>query len=305
MEANEEAEIASANKARGGLAAYLSRPDVSQDRARLVTRRIRFELEQRFQRHPAMDRIVCFDRDLQIGVRISEKVGRSIYFYGIFEFRVATLFKRLVRPGMVVYDVGAHVGQYTLLASKRVGSEGKVVAVEPNPENLVRLEANITLNRFENVTVLRVALSNEEGRLAFCVPDGPDRTALGSLLPSGGAPESFTVNVRRLDAIAPTTLDVIKIDVEGVEDRVIAGGVETLSRTRPAVIFEVFVDAAPQRPISRLRDLGYRIFGIGENGVLHELPEGADPESYREPCYALNLVALHPDSPAWRSAFSG
>lgn len=279
------------------LKAYLSRPDVRQALLRHGSRRVRFEVERRV--HPSglwRERVIVFDRDLRICVRIAENVGRSIYIYGVSEFRVARLFTRLVQPGMVVFDVGAHIGQYTLLAAKRVGQSGRVVAVEPNPDNVRVLEMNVLRNRFANVEIIKAALFDYDGEAILHVPNGPNRSELGSLLPVGDRRESFSVKAVRLDSIAPTRLDILKLDAEGAEANVIRGAAETLRRCRPAIIFEVFANRPPT-VIDSIRRLGFGIFGISPSGTLEEVSAASDIGSYREPWCALNLVAMSPEVP--------
>lgn len=83
--------------------------------------------------------------------------------YGNFEPHIVTLSKSLISKNDVVLDVGANVGLHTLLFSKLVGEEGKVVAFEPNELNLQRLKLNISLNSISNIQIESSAVSNEIG----------------------------------------------------------------------------------------------------------------------------------------------
>ncbi|MCL4541897.1 MAG: FkbM family methyltransferase [Chloroflexi bacterium] len=86
---------------------------------------------------------------------------------GVYELAKRRVFERMVKPGMVVFDIGANAGFYTLLASTLVGEGGKVYAFEPVPRNLHYLRRHLALNAVHNVTVLEAAVSDRDGFLAF------------------------------------------------------------------------------------------------------------------------------------------
>jgi FkbM family methyltransferase len=70
-----------------------------------------------------------------------------------------------IKPGDVIVDVGANIGIFTVMASKLVGSRGRIVAIEPNSESAKRLERNIALNRLNNVTVYHAAVTGAPGNV--------------------------------------------------------------------------------------------------------------------------------------------
>jgi hypothetical protein len=107
-------------------------------------------------------------------------VSQSILVDGLWEPRLTEIIAKALPPGGVFIDVGAHVGYYTLLASRRVGPAGRVVAVEPNPETLLRLRRNIALNDSRNITVEPVACTDRETMLQF-FPAGVEDTGESSL----------------------------------------------------------------------------------------------------------------------------
>jgi SAM-dependent methyltransferase len=100
--------------------------------------------------------------------------SRINFFLGTYEPEQTRSFQDLVRPGDIVYDIGAHYGYYTLLASELVGASGKVFAVEPCPRNLAFLRRHIALNGCSNVQVLELAIADQEGKERF-----EDRTGSG------------------------------------------------------------------------------------------------------------------------------
>jgi hypothetical protein len=93
------------------------------------------------------------------------------FWLGTFEPGKLRAFCEAVRPGDVVYDVGAHVGLYTLLAARRVGPAGHVFAFEPSHRNLAHLHRHCTLNHAANVRIVEAAVSDIDGMLAFAGPN--------------------------------------------------------------------------------------------------------------------------------------
>jgi predicted methyltransferase len=84
-----------------------------------------------------------------------------------YEPETSALMKRIIREGMTVFDLGAHVGYYTLLAAEQVGVTGHVFAFEPDPENYAVLIKNVELNGYKNVTFINMAISDMSGIETF------------------------------------------------------------------------------------------------------------------------------------------
>jgi len=148
---------------------------------------------------------------------------------GSYEPEMQKYMAREVRHGCVFYDVGAHVGFYSLMAAV-LNHVGKVYAFEPLPENLNYLRRHIELNRIPNIEVFPVAISDEEGSAQFKA----NKNREASQLASDG---DLRVQMTTLDAllhrkaIAPP--DCIKMDIEGAELRALHGSRECFTRHRP------------------------------------------------------------------------
>ncbi|MBN1259245.1 MAG: FkbM family methyltransferase [Anaerolineae bacterium] len=84
---------------------------------------------------------------------------------GSFEFQKQRLLESLIKPGSVVFDIGAHTGFMTLLCSELVGAAGHVFAFEPNERHLMHLENHLTLNGSENVTVVNALVGDSDDPL--------------------------------------------------------------------------------------------------------------------------------------------
>lgn len=206
----------------------------------------------------AAARRVPLDRPLPVlsgplrGARwIPDATVRSCWL-GTFEAEEQERFRRLVRPGMRVYDLGANVGFYTLLASRLVGPTGHVVAVEPLPRNLQFLRRHVALNRAANVDVVAAAVADRPGTGHFTQSAGASENRLG-------ADGTLAVEMTTLPALAERfgPPDVIKMDVEGAEALVLRGSMEFLARTRPTILLSLHDGTGREASNAVVRELGY------------------------------------------------
>lgn len=189
-------------------------------------------------------------------------VDYNIYCLGMYEAPLARFFIRSLRPGSVVLDIGAYIGQYTLLAAK-YASAGRVIALEPHPISYQRLQAHVACNRLGNVCILHQAAGQMPGRLPFALSE----QASDSGFSSGWSGETIEVEVVPVDEVVRQMnlkrVDVMKVDVEGAEGQVLRGAQETLARFHPLLIVEIdryreqaFGDA-PEAILGYLQNLGY------------------------------------------------
>src|ERR1700739_2290572 len=130
--------------------------------------------------------------------------------------------RTILSPGKTFVDVGANLGIYTLAASRIVGPSGRVIAFEPSLESFPILKENISLNAFENVVAVRVALSDKTGEAFLYHGSDAGKNALGSdpcAEPKGEAVATQSLD-EALQQLSVETVDVIKMDVEGAEQLV-------------------------------------------------------------------------------------
>jgi len=145
------------------------------------------------------------------------------YIQGVFERGTTEVFKRVVKRGMTVFDIGANIGYYTLLARSLVGSEGRVFAFEPHPEAYEKLKENIKLNGYTNVIPLNKAVSNKSGRTKFYLHSDSGRSSLLHPEDENKWIEVETIVLDEFIEREGVTPDIIKMDIEGAEPLALEG----------------------------------------------------------------------------------
>jgi len=155
---------------------------------------------------------------------LSDLIQRNVYL-GTYEPEESSLIRRFLRSGITFVDVGANVGYYSLMAAAAAGPSGRVVAIEPNPDLCEGLEETIRNNRIRNMILEQAAVGKETGWADLFVPTHPGNNT-ATLIPNGGG-SPIRVRVITLDEYLEqqqiATVDFLKIDVEGFEDKVLEG----------------------------------------------------------------------------------
>lgn len=176
---------------------------------------------------------------------LSNHVDRMIYL-GCYEALNTYRFKRILKPGMTVVDVGANIGYFTYLASKSVGPQGKVIAVEPHPANFHILQETVRSNHLAQVTPVSIALGDQQGEGNILMANQPDLVNRTASMVRDKTEQSFAVRVRTLDDCAEEwgirTIDLLKIDVDGFETPIIRGARKLLAAGRIRNIIIEYVD---------------------------------------------------------------
>ncbi len=225
--------------------------------------------------------------------------GNALYRSGYYEPATVKLFERLLTPAMVVFDVGANIGQYTLVACDRIGKAGEVHAWEPDPVTFEWLSRNVHINGLGNVRLNQSAVFNNTEpvslRLASTRDTGSNSMVGDPWIKSG---KSVTVPCTTLDIYMAehpiTRVDVMKVDVEGAELGVLRGADKLLHDHQPVLLLE-FEERMQRQAGTSCRELadhlakkGYALFRIGDS---HEKA----PEPYvigpNEPP-SLNVLAV-------------
>jgi FkbM family methyltransferase len=231
---------------------------------------------------------VCFD----IITDRDDPSAAWFFWNGLESFEAPTqmLLSRLLASTDTFVDVGANIGVYSLLGAA-FRRTLRIHAFEPEPSARERLRRNVAVNGFTNVSVHPEALSDTPGEAPLFVPK--TSTAESSLLPKFRQNTSpVSVRVARLDDLVGTSIgkiDLLKIDTEGTEDKVLRGAMATIQRDRPFIICEVLAREPAELALQPLLDeAGYVPFLLTRGGIEKRVPIFGDPD-YVD----LNFVFVH------------
>jgi FkbM family methyltransferase len=177
------------------------------------------------------------------GLRFDPGSSNPEYGRGSNELPVQDAFARHVRKGDVVFDVGANVGFFSIIAAKLTGPSGSVVAFEPVHQNAGLIRRNASLNGMLNVSVIEKAVAESAGTGELVLAQYSGGAALSTATRPPDSTGSIEVDIISIDGVVATgevpVPQVVKIDVEGAELAVLRGMRETLGRDRPIVICEI------------------------------------------------------------------
>jgi FkbM family methyltransferase len=230
-----------------------------------------------------LDPELVIEADTDLGPLWVERTGTILTPWlvkeGYWDPALTALVRRALGPGRIFVDVGANIGYFTVLASRLVGTKGRVYAIEPEPTNLSILEANLWRHGCSNVTVLPVAAWSQRTHLQITRPPEEGATALVGPSEGGGA----LVPAARLDDLIGEAVDYIKIDCEWT-DHVVVRGAEGLIRESPSTLLTVeFVPgeaghtgASPSEILDQYRGMGLTPYEISPSG------NGVRPTTYSQ-----------------------
>ncbi len=280
---------------------FLARPQFRGKRFRVFILRLWWELRRKILKNPPSAR-------LNEGTRIwllPDPGCFGLYATGFSEREISEFIHSYLKPGMTFVDVGSYVGEHCVRASRIVGDRGRVYAFEPIPATFEVLMRNIYSNRLRNVLCERIALSDRCGEAAYEHRLYPDGSGLARVAENHEINKinpvlwTRTVNTMSLDEYARKkdllAIDLLKLDVEGAELKVLRGSRGILSSFGPALVFEfdtrlmATYDFRPTDVLSFLSALGYRLFLLRTEapGLVFtpfQLPRGLDMRA--------NLIAL-------------
>lgn len=203
---------------------------------------------------------------LLIDPSIDKGVELSLFETGTYEKGTIQLLHQFLNPGSSFLDIGANIGLMSSIASRQVGDNGKVFAVEANPKTVEILQHNLALNQCENVQIFPLALGETPGTATLFENWNVNRGGASLLSQDGG--EGVEVPLDTLDNLFRNDkIDLIKIDVEGFELEVLKGAQEFLMKQNPVLIIEVSeqreneTGVSPKEIADFIRSLGcYKLY---------------------------------------------
>lgn len=193
------------------------------------------------------------------------------FWRGIHKPEMTRILLDKIRAGSVYFDVGAHIGYYTVMASDMVGAQGRVISFEPRKLNLSYLRSHIRVNRCANVEVIPAAVGERPGECRFETRIG---TGLGYVSETGNR----SVDMVSLDDLVGSGRlpppDVIKVDVEGGEMGVLKGATELLRQHRPITVVSTHGDAIREECVAFLEGEEFEVSWAGKWAPIVAEPRG-------------------------------
>jgi len=248
---------------------------------------------------------VAWAEDLRLTLYPGNETSRSIFVTGLYEPNEFLLLSKILKPGMIVVDVGANMGLYTLYAARRIGTVGRVLAIELSGRESAILENNVGLNALTNVTVRGNAISDKvsEAELLVAQAQHSGHNTLGAFGYNTPLDHREKTQTEPLDDMVTADglarVDVVKMDIEGAELKALRGARETLERHRPLLLLELsdralqHQDASSADVLVLLAQYGYKVYGFdGQTG----LPKPLEQKGYYD---SENIIAVAGDSVPW------
>lgn len=217
----------------------------------------------------------------------SDFVKARLLVDGVFEPRTTALIESLLSEGDCFVDVGANIGSFSLSAARKIGPSGRVLAIEPFPDNCADLLENRRLNGLQDVIeIASVAVNDVDAFLQFAVPDASNRGMSREVRGLGDRSDKYRVKgvllSELIQNVGLSRVDAMKVDVEGSELRVLRGLLGSSGAFPPPshIIFEFLPDdfdygATPDVLLRFLTDHGYRLATVEgsnyERGIV--IPE--------------------------------
>jgi len=212
-------------------------------------------------------------------------LDREILALGQYESELHAFYDRFVKPGMTCLDVGANIGDSALHLAQIVGPTGKVFAFEVAPAPLARLREHITENGYDDRVSLHViALADKQGSMEFSFArDDVENQGMGSLVNHGNTVVSATTTVETLsldrfvDDRGISSIDLIKVDIQGAELMFLKGARNVLQEMRPTLLMEVSprdlecLGHTPRDLLACIESLGYQVRTLKSDGRPGEL----------------------------------
>jgi FkbM family methyltransferase len=214
----------------------------------------------------------------------SDPVVSGALTFRVYERAETEFFLSAFRPGMTLLDVGANIGYYTALALSIMKGNGRIIALEPDPENFSFLLKTVAANGGGNVECIQKAASDHAGSMTLFTNSnnrGDNRLYANQL-----ATSTCEVEVTPIDALlggmGVPSVDFIKIDVQGYEGHVLAGMRETIRNSpRLTLLSEFWPDGlrnagtSPESYMSGLEACGLQLYELREKGQLEKVTDSS------------------------------
>ena len=201
----------------------------------------------------------------------SNREHLHMFLYGQHDERYEVeIMKKLIKKEDVIWDIGSNIGFYTVLFSK-LAKKGKVISFEPALKTYEILLKQININGADNIVLNNFALGDKKGSQILYYEDAALAQGTASFFERSGS-QHEKVQVETIDTLNKTFLpDIIKIDVEGYEERVFVGGAMFFKENSPVIMVELkhFDKDIRKKVEGIIREFGYSIYAIRKRGVKY------------------------------------
>jgi FkbM family methyltransferase len=256
---------------------------------------------ERVEDLPGFNKLVRARHGLFIANENDVYIGRALIEYGEFCELEWRLLQRYCHAGDVVVEVGANIGGHTVNLARTVGPHGRVLAIEPQPVIFQSLCANLALNCLLNVDALNCGCAESRRTLALPLVDYASEGNFGgiALREQGAASASIPVVLQPLDDLVGgyPRIDLIKIDVEGMEQQVLAGASHAIERFKPVLYVENDRLKKSKALIDAIHGMGYRAWWHIPPLFNPDNCYGRSENLYPNIC-SFNMLCLHADAAA-------
>lgn len=195
-------------------------------------------------------------------------ISTELLVFGHHEPKTTKFVSSYLKTGMICLDVGANIGYYSTLYSKKIGEDGKVLSIEPSPINFKYLNLNLEKQNMNNFTTFNCACGDIEGEIEFCLDSRANKcfipTTNDALPPNH---ELIKVPIRTIDSIVTETeikkIDFVKMDVEGYEWQTLQGAINSIKKFKPTIQIEIhFNRIGHEKTIKILKFFEYEKYKI-------------------------------------------
>ena len=199
-------------------------------------------------------------------IEVDNIISSALRLYGEWAQDEINLISQLIAPGFNVLDVGAFIGTHSLAFSIFVGKEGMVYSFEPRKEIFGFLSANLELNACKNVIAQNIALSDNNYELTLNSIEINESNNYGGFSlgfnPGSNHSNSYEIPVKTIDALGIKKIDFLKLDVEGMERKILDGAIMTIERDRPIIFCECNSLIGGNEDIVFCQKVGFSVFGF-------------------------------------------
>ncbi|MEM5793038.1 MAG: FkbM family methyltransferase [Candidatus Aenigmatarchaeota archaeon] len=219
---------------------------------------------------------------------LDQKDNLGLSVCGIYEELQTNFLKKEIKKGFVVLDIGAHIGYYTLIFAKFVGKSGKVYAFEPDPTNFSLLKKNIEINGYDNVVLIKKAVSNKNGKIKLFLSE--KNTVDHRIYESGDDRKFIEIESIKLDDFFENykgEVNFIKMDIQGAEWMAISGMLKLLEKNPKIKIISEFWPFGLKN--SGIEPFDYLKFFINSGFKIYEINEQKNKIELTNPEKLLKL----------------